>query len=743
MDEKSILKYLSSNFAELDGGATYPGTYAAIPREGLFTSQLTNRPSKSWPKAQFLYTTTARQGFSLTDCVDRWKILCQGYRDQFLIIADENDRLRLYDHGGKELAADGDVFAFLDDLSGKLPVTDIVAEDAAVNQFVRKCFMYFYSLDRFAAFWPATVEIKGWNNATFRTIKDDAHQIVFTGLFRADKNDDGQYFPEEYPLDGHVWYLPSTWNRREFAPDTNNRYGLTIQCVQRLVALYYPSYRVEIANNGCRLIRTANDSALFQSTVLSEFWNHVGKTVLEVDENFSKLPLYYHKGHIRVKTNYGAATNFSVGFYDADRSFVNKDVAFDYDKRADSNSQLTFYLDIETKDPKAFEKFIPVFNNTYQGLFEISIEGNNYTFRDLRQFKVEPYRSNKRRQVIYFGAPGTGKSFAVNKIVKAEAPTRNVRTTFHPDTDYSSFVGCFKPAMRDGKIEYAFTPQAFIKAYIGAWSDVSKPFYLIIKEINRGNCAQIFGDIFQLLDRNADGESIYGIRPDADLQAYIESRLGLISNLPDEIKSGEEMRLPANLFIYATMNTSDQSLFPIDSAFKRRWDMRYTAIKPSATDHLLLVGNNRYNWTSFIGNVNEKILDLTKSEDKQLGYWFIQPDSEGVIDWELFVSKAIFYIWNDVVKDYATMESDDSPFGRKFAFTKFFNAHGEPLMDKTIAFLDALGVEKLSADEPTDSSTIDQTDSETIDDVSSDDKPDSEEGDNQEGSSKDNTKHQI
>ncbi len=307
----------------------------------------------------------------------------------------------------------------------------------------------------------------------------------------------------------------------------------------------------------------------------------------------------------------------------------------------------------------------------------------------------KPYSSNKPRQVIYFGAPGTGKSKAIQDIVNSEAKKRHIRTTFHPDTDYSSFVGCFKPSMNGSTIEYAFTPQAFVNAYVRAWSDLSKPFYLIIEEINRGNCAQIFGDIFQLLDRNSDGESSYSINPDKDLQKHINLHLCNVPNIPFEIASGEEMRLPSNLFIYATMNTSDQSLFPIDSAFKRRWDWRYTAIKPGKTDHVLVAGDTRYNWTSFITEVNKKILALTRSEDKQLGYWFIKPNEKNEIDWRHFTSKAIFYIWNDVIKDYAAMEKEDSPFGKRFAFSTFFDENGSPLLSHVIEFLDALGVEKL------------------------------------------------
>lgn len=572
----------------------------------------------------------------------------------------------------------------------------IVIEDTRLNQFAYKTFRHLFDIDRFQSFWDKASNVTTWNDASFRNIKDAGRRVYLSGVFRADKGDEGKYFQDGFEIDGHIWYLSASWCKQEFVPNRKYRYGLSAVGLQRLIDAFYPSYRMEISDDGYRFIRTTpSTAASFQSANLSEFWNHVGKSVLKVDDDFSRLPLYYHKGHIRVKTNYGGACNFSVGFYDARSGRVNTSVTFEYNKRTDSENEHTFYLNIETKDPQAFEKFIPVFNNSYAGLFKISFDGTTYVLRDLRESPAEPYRSNRSRQVIYFGAPGTGKSYAVNKIVQAEAPKRNVRTTFHPDTDYSSFVGCYKPTMRDGRIEYSFTAQAFVNAYIGAWNDLSQPFYLIIEEINRGNCAQIFGDIFQLLDRNDEGESNYEIKPDADLQAYIESKLGLLTNLPEKIRSGEEMKLPANLFIYATMNTSDQSLFPIDSAFKRRWDMRYTAIRPSANDHVITVGPHRYNWTSFIRNVNKKILSLTKSEDKQLGYWFIQPDSNGEIDWERFVSKAVFYIWNDVVKDYATMEKEDSAFGRNYAFTTFFDEDGNPLIDQTIAYLDKLEVEKL------------------------------------------------
>ena len=208
-------------------------------------------------------------------------------------------------------------------------------------------------------------------------------------------------------------------------------------------------------------------------------------------------------------------------------------------------------------------------------------------------------------QVIYYGAPGTGKSYKIKEQLDGVAKENIYRTTFHPDSDYSTFVGAYKPTrgkrplyglfgketvrLNDGEdlsedtITYDFIPQAFLNAYMQAYRKPNENVYLIIEEINRGNCAQIFGDLFQLLDRNEKGFSEYTIKADADLKAFLEKEMGEGS---DAIKDGE-LCLPSNLYIYATMNTSDQSLFPIDSAFKRRWDWEYEPIKYKNTNWVI------------------------------------------------------------------------------------------------------------------------------------------------------------
>lgn len=271
-------------------------------------------------------------------------------------------------------------------------------------------------------------------------------------------------------------------------------------------------------------------------------------------------------------------------------------------------------------------------------------------------------------QQIFYGAPGTGKSHKVNKEIQNTPNALVFRTTFHPDSDYSTFVGAYKPTMKqlpifnqqtgaqigvEDKIVYSFVPQAFLKAYVAAWQNPEQPVFLVIEEINRGNCAQIFGDIFQLLDRK-DGVSEYPIKADQDIRDYLAKEFAGY-DMDANILSGEELVLPANLHIWATMNTSDQSLFPIDSAFKRRWDWKYMPIHDSGEKWRITLSDAEYDWWSFVEKINEVIGDMTSSEDKKLGYFFCKA-CDKKIDAEKFVNKVIFYLWNDVLKDYELPE---------------------------------------------------------------------------------------
>ena len=343
-------------------------------------------------------------------------------------------------------------------------------------------------------------------------------------------------------------------------------------------------------------------------------------------------------------------------------------------------------------------------------------------------------------QQIFYGAPGTGKSHAINELTAGKDV---IRTTFHPDTDYSTFVGAYKPTtkpvpvitvigteavpvrdkngkeMMEDKIVYEYVSQAFLQAYVAAWrkycdvQEGEEPVdeFLVIEEINRGNCAQIFGDLFQLLDRGDEGFSEYPIKADSDMKKLLEHEFeGLeIKNkeginalfkggkdIVAEVLAGDVLLLPNNLYIWATMNTSDQSLFPIDSAFKRRWDWNYVPISNAGKNWMIEVNGAQYDWWKFLEAINDKVYHATYSEDKKLGYFFCKA-KDGVISADKFVSKVIFYLWNDVFKDSEfegdTFKDED---GEKLSFDKFYSVENNQVKvngTKIVKFLSNLNLE--------------------------------------------------
>ena len=331
-------------------------------------------------------------------------------------------------------------------------------------------------------------------------------------------------------------------------------------------------------------------------------------------------------------------------------------------------------------------------------------------------------------QQIFYGAPGTGKSHIIKEQTKGEDV---IRTTFHPDTDYSTFVGTYKPTTefvpvlaiigdkavetgrQEKRISYEFVSQAFLQAYVNAWKKVAEAHggtpqkqFLVIEEINRGNCAQIFGDLFQLLDRNDFGYSDYPIKAGSDMQKQLKRLFEGVAitdadsinamyngrDIVEEVLSGEVLLLPNNLYIWATMNTSDQSLFPIDSAFKRRWDWVYIPIADAKKNYVIEIDNDQYDWWNFLEAINAIIENTTHSEDKKLGYFFAKA-KDGRITVETFVSKVIFYLWNDVFKDNETnhkaFKDND---GELLAFRKFFHHDGTVDTNMVIKFLQDLEV---------------------------------------------------
>lgn len=279
------------------------------------------------------------------------------------------------------------------------------------------------------------------------------------------------------------------------------------------------------------------------------------------------------------------------------------------------------------------------------------------------------YQSAFPRNRILFGAPGTGKSFTLNheKDILLADGGEYERVTFHPDYSYANFVGTYKPVPckdSDGKdaITYSYVPGPFMRTYVKALqnskTDDPKPFLLIIEEINRANVAAVFGDVFQLLDRGDDEVSEYPIRASEDIKKYLANELG---GNPDNYA---EIRIPDNMFIWATMNSADQGVFPMDTAFKRRWDFTYLGIDDSEAGIVgkkVILGQGDYRrcveWNALRKAINNELLSYKVNEDKLMGPYFISkknmPEGEMIdpaVFARIFKNKVIMYLFDDAAK---------------------------------------------------------------------------------------------
>ncbi|MDD3416223.1 MAG: AAA family ATPase [Lachnospiraceae bacterium] len=297
----------------------------------------------------------------------------------------------------------------------------------------------------------------------------------------------------------------------------------------------------------------------------------------------------------------------------------------------------------------------------------------NWIIDQLKKIKFETgYTSKFARNRILFGAPGTGKSYTLNKerkeLLGSDEEVNYERVTFHPDYSYANFVGTYKPIPTidsEGKdaITYEYVPGPFMRVYVNALksgrTDNVKPFLLIIEEINRANVAAVFGDVFQLLDRGENNVSEYPIQTSEDIKKYLATELG---GDPNEYS---KIRIPDNMFIWSTMNSADQGVFPMDTAFKRRWDFTYLGIDDNDDDiqgkYVFLADNKsqKVEWNKLRKAINNFLAKEKINEDKQLGPYFISrdiivPKDGDEIDRDRFVStfknKVIMYLFEDAAK---------------------------------------------------------------------------------------------
>ncbi|MDK0721332.1 AAA family ATPase [Clostridium perfringens] len=326
------------------------------------------------------------------------------------------------------------------------------------------------------------------------------------------------------------------------------------------------------------------------------------------------------------------------------------------------------------------DKYLKKYNLCDKGLLllkeiDLNLSNNSMNFKKNEKLikennkilKYKKFKDNKifKNNRIIFGAPGTGKSFKLNKEIEYnELEKQYRRVTFHPNYTYSQFVGSYKPIGNDdGTISYKFVGGPFLKTLIESLRDEKEgiPHILIIEEINRANPAAVFGDIFQLLDRNSEGESTYTINMSSEMKKYVNKELG---------NNKDELYIPNNMYIWATMNSADQGVYPMDSAFKRRWSFEYIDIDENEeklkelgceiievpTEMIDSEGNRiykKYEWNEVRKTINEILKENKINEDKLLGPFFLSEkelkESRENFD-NIFKSKVLMYLYEDILK---------------------------------------------------------------------------------------------
>lgn len=296
--------------------------------------------------------------------------------------------------------------------------------------------------------------------------------------------------------------------------------------------------------------------------------------------------------------------------------------------------------------------------------------------------------------IMFYGAPGTGKSYRLKKFEPS------VRTVFHGDYQNTDFVGSYRPFMDKGNVTYTFSPGPFVNSFVSALKDQEEQHYLIIEEINRANAGAVFGEVFQLLDRDDSGKSEYEIFPEMALKSYLDQTL-------KEVAEWQGMLyMPSNLTILATMNSADQGVEPLDSAFKRRWKFNYLPInfeRIGSSDirraSLIPYAGRNYSWCEFAEACNALLLNVGVEEDRLLGPYFLSNSDfsdQGDMDKVMF-GKVFIYLWDDVLRhglrDVLFKVEDSRSF---YELSKRYR-DSERIFSRQ--FEDALGYEPLTEEE--------------------------------------------
>lgn len=379
----------------------------------------------------------------------------------------------------------------------------------------------------------------------------------------------------------------------------------------------------------------------------------------------------------------------------------NNKFVLSYPQTTDSKPQLNkrVYKKLAQND-KGYEWFVKLYdNNISENTLLLDIDEENkklildISFTAIQEylssdnpFKLAFDKKNHPHNRIVFGAPGTGKSFRLKEDSKIFGD-RYERVTFHPNYSYSQFVGTYKPVPvkdkegnKTNEITYEYVPGPFMRVYVEAMKS-DDPYLLLIEEINRANVTSVFGDVFQLLDRE-NGESEYPIETSNDMRDYLEG-----AGITKKDFNPERITIPKNMYIWASMNSADQGVFPMDTAFKRRWEFEYIGINDNVEeieDITVGLGKDKHviKWNDLRTAINNKLSDKHKiNEDKLLGPYFLSKDildtDKEIHEWnseqinikdndkflKAFKSKVLMYLFEDVAKQYGPglFEGCDDP----------------------------------------------------------------------------------
>lgn len=390
---------------------------------------------------------------------------------------------------------------------------------------------------------------------------------------------------------------------------------------------------------------------------------------------------------------------------EADEDYVQKFSGTEHGERVGPGNQVIIPNDFIPA--KNFERinnraliYISVIHKSFLKEYLTFYDNRPYSGTDIPdQNENEITADNKLADnFLLYGVPGCGKSFYVEKHYESKVEEGfTIRVVFHPDYTYSDFVGQVMPILKtipneqgedEKKLQYEFVPGPFTQILHTAYLEPEKQCLLIIEELNRGNAPAIFGEIFQLLDRNDNGESKYGIY-NADIAKYAYTDLTKYDGWQEEAVAKESIKLPPNLTIVATMNTSDQNVFTMDTAFQRRWQMKHIpnrftgeSLDEKTINHVAKhLPNSEISWGVFAQTINKKMhtanLGFGGTEDKSLGVYFATDND--LDDAERFAEKVLKYLWDDAFKLGRKELFNDCSQGLSAVIEAYEDAKGDPL----------------------------------------------------------------